>query len=356
MTYVLGVDAGNTKTIALVAGHDGAIVGAGRGSCGDIYDTTHVYGVQSAAASAAAALASVEGAVMAALRAAEAAPSDLTAGAFNMAGADWPEDYDYLRAAMTRRGLGRRVVVVHDSIGALRAGSPDGTGVAVACGTGAAIGARAPGGRVWHTSFWQEAQGGHELGKKTLRAVYRAELGIDPPTTLTRRVLDFYRRLGVADVEDVLRLFTAREGTPPRDVHRLAPLLMDEARRDDDTARRIVQEHGAGLGEYALVAARRVGVEGTPFTLVLTGGVLREPSSLLMEAIIARMRTTCPDIQPVQSRFEPAAGALLLALEAVGITIDEPLLETLTETLPPPSFFATHGCEGARSVTHGIDS
>src|SRR5262245_475221 len=40
MTYVLGVDGGNTKTIALIAGLDGAIVGAGRGGCGDIYGST----------------------------------------------------------------------------------------------------------------------------------------------------------------------------------------------------------------------------------------------------------------------------------------------------------------------------
>ena len=37
MTYILGVDGGNTKTIALVARIDGTIVGAGRGGCGDIY-------------------------------------------------------------------------------------------------------------------------------------------------------------------------------------------------------------------------------------------------------------------------------------------------------------------------------
>src|SRR2546426_11971918 len=38
MHYVLGVDGGNTKTIALVASLDGAILGAGRGGCGDIYN------------------------------------------------------------------------------------------------------------------------------------------------------------------------------------------------------------------------------------------------------------------------------------------------------------------------------
>ena len=38
MHFVLGVDGGNTKTIALVASLNGAILGAGRGGCGDIYN------------------------------------------------------------------------------------------------------------------------------------------------------------------------------------------------------------------------------------------------------------------------------------------------------------------------------
>ena len=50
MTYVLGVDVGNTKTIALAVGREGTIVGAGRGGCGDIYDTTNVYNDRSPAA------------------------------------------------------------------------------------------------------------------------------------------------------------------------------------------------------------------------------------------------------------------------------------------------------------------
>jgi N-acetylglucosamine kinase-like BadF-type ATPase len=136
----------------------------------------------------------------------------LVAGAFSMAGADWPEDFDLLQAAMEQRGFGRRILVVNDAIGGLRAGSPDGMGVAVVCGTGAGTGAHAPDGRVWHTSFWQEPNGSHDLARRMLRGVYRAELGIDPPTMLTRRVLDF---LGQSTVEDVLHLFTRREGQRP---------------------------------------------------------------------------------------------------------------------------------------------
>ena len=37
MPHVLDVDAGNTKTVALVALLDGTIVGSGRAGCGDIY-------------------------------------------------------------------------------------------------------------------------------------------------------------------------------------------------------------------------------------------------------------------------------------------------------------------------------
>jgi N-acetylglucosamine kinase-like BadF-type ATPase len=37
MDYFLGVDAGNSKTVALVAQTDGTILGCGRGAGGDIY-------------------------------------------------------------------------------------------------------------------------------------------------------------------------------------------------------------------------------------------------------------------------------------------------------------------------------
>ena len=83
---------------------------------------------------------------------------------------------------------------------------------------------------------------------------------------------------------------------------------------------------------------------------MLAGGVVREPSSLLMEAIVARVQMTSPEARPVQSRFEPAVGALLLALEAAGIAIAEPLLETLTATAPSPVLFATHLYEGSGAL------
>ncbi len=328
MNYILGVDGGNTKTIALVARLDGTIVGVGRSGCGDIY------GVSSPDL----AVTNTIEAVSAALNMAEIQKEALAAGCFSMAGADWREDFELLQRAFV--GYGAQVTVVNDAMGALRAGSPDGTGVAVACGTGAATGARSAQGLIWHSSFWQEPQGAQELGRKTLRMIYRAELGVEPPTTLTAPVLDYFEK---KTVEDLLRLFTARTVAHPAGtvVAKLVRILLDEANNGDAAARRIVETHGAALGDYALAAARQVKIENTPFALILAGGVFRHSGRLLADALINRVHTTSPQARPIFSRFEPVIGALLLALEAVDIIVTEPLLERLNAHLPPAVLFET---------------
>ncbi|TME59229.1 MAG: hypothetical protein E6I59_16985, partial [Chloroflexi bacterium] len=116
MPYVLGVDGGNTKTVALIASLDGTILGAGRGGCGDIYNA-------SAGTlwpdSASAAVANIEYTVNAALDAAGIKAADLVTSVFNMAGADWPEDFIYLQTAMQERGFGRTIYVQNDAMGVL---------------------------------------------------------------------------------------------------------------------------------------------------------------------------------------------------------------------------------------------
>lgn len=335
MHYVLGVDGGNTKTVALVATLDGTILGAGRGGCGDIYNAQSSRAEQS---SEEAALANIEYAVLTALQAASVEPGDLVASVFSMAGADWPEDFAFLRAAMAERGFGRKIIVQNDALSVLHALSSGSMGVSVICGTGAATGARGPDGRTWHSSFWQEVQGGGELGQKMLSAVYRSEIGMELPTTLRQRALEFFH---LQSVEEILHLFTSREKRPSEAIDQLTPLLLEEAEAGDEVAQRIVREHGQALGEYALAGARHVGIESMNFALVLAGGVFRHPSSLLSDAIIERVHRTAPTAQPVRSPFEPIIGVLFTALEAAGVVIDEALLTRLVPTIPLAPLFVT---------------
>ena len=324
-SLLLGVDAGNTKTIALVARADGTIAGAGRVlGCADVY-----------AVGLATALERVWQAVDGAL--AGAGVGAVVRGGFSMAGADWPEDHELLRAE-----LGSRIpepVVVNDAIGALRASIPHGPGIVVVGGTGTATGARGPDGTTWHTSFWQEPQGAHELAVKALQAVYRASLEIDPPTALTPAIL---AATGAPDVATVLHRQTRRTDRW-RDVDVLAPLVLDVAATGDLAALAIVRGQGVELGRTAVAAARRVGIRDEPFALALAGGLFRHPAGDLRDALLGSVRADLPAVRVVRPELEPAAGALLLAFDAAGIDVGDDVEGRIRATMPPASLFDTRG-------------
>ncbi|HEX5013357.1 MAG TPA: BadF/BadG/BcrA/BcrD ATPase family protein [Candidatus Limnocylindrales bacterium] len=324
---LLGVDGGNTKSIALVAREDGTVVGAARTL---IRADIHAVPVDQAIA----ALLGVAGDALAGAGPRGSSPT----AAFSLAGADWPEDVALLERRLAERFPGP--TVVNDAIGALRAAVPGGPGVVVVCGTGAATGARGPDGRTWHSSFWQEPQGAHELGVRALQAIYRAELGIDPPTELTARLLE---ATGEPNVESLLHHRTGRDVDGRRDAGVYATLLLDAAEAGDATALEIVRAQGASLGETAAAAARRVGIpRGDAFALALTGGVFRHRGRALAEATVAAVRRRAPSVEIVMPTLEPAVGALLLAFDAAGIPIDAGLEARLRASLPPADLYDTH--------------
>ncbi len=329
MPLLLGVDGGNTKTIAVVATLDGAVLGAGRSGCSDIYN----------AEDEAVAIDAIRAAVEEALSAAGAPRETIVAGGFSLAGADWPEDFALLEKAVRRLGYGQTIEVVNDAIGALRAGTPDGVGVGVACGTGIAIGARNAEGKIWYSGHWPVASGGSELGWQALRAVFAAEIGMAPATSLTQGILEHFE---TETVEDVLHQTTARGHTwSAQKQARLAPLLLDHAHAGDAGACEIVTEAACRHAAAALAAAEAVNLRERPFRLVLNGGVLRHPSRLLENLIRARVEDLAPAVETVDDPPEPVIGAVLLALDLTGAKNDPAVVERLVETLPGPELFKT---------------
>ncbi len=329
-TVLLGVDGGNTKTVAFAAGTDGTILGSARVfMSGDLYAVTPdaALALHHQVAEQACAMAGV-------------APDDSgsVSAAFSLAGADWPEDVALLEAGL--RGRWPAATVVNDALGALRVAIPDGPGVVVVCGTGAATGARGKDGRTWHTSFWQEPQGAWELGVRTLQAVYRAELGIDGSTELTRKVLG---ATGEPDVEALLHHASGREVVGRRDPASLAWILLDTAEAGDPTATAIVASQGEQLGRWALAAARRVGLgPSDSFGLAMTGGVIRHPATILRDAIARTVLAGAPRATIRGSTSEPAAGALLLAFDAAGLPVDAAILDRIETGIGASGLVDTH--------------
>ncbi len=301
-TLLLGVDGGNTKTHALVTDAEGTMLGTGDGGTADIHNSTPE-----------AALNEIVAACRTALGSAGAGAADLAASGFSLAGADYPEDFDLLRAGLRERlGLAADPVIVNDAVGALRCGTEDSVGVAAVLGTYCAVAGRNAAGDLFHFGFWPDSTGASMLGSEALTAIWRHMLDLGPSTSLVDRALE---RWGCADVGELLYEFTRIGGHPPSEPGRFADAVLDEAEAGDAVARGIVESAGRRLGDYARVCAARTGQLGSPFPLVLTGGVMRHPSPLLRAAIHERV----PDGVAVYPDVEPVVGALLLAADGIGV-------------------------------------
>jgi N-acetylglucosamine kinase-like BadF-type ATPase len=311
---LIGVDGGNTKTVALVARPDGTVTGRGLSGCSDIHNAPSVE----------VALDAVAAACQDALFEAGISASDITAACFNMAGADWPEDFQLLgRSIPELVGLPGEPLVVNDAIAPIRAGTVDGAGVSVVCGTFGTTAGRNRDGRTFHVGFWPDRTGARGLGQDGLAAVWRSQLQLGPETSLTGRALELY---GSATPIELLHSFTRRGGWPEPHKERLAPVVLDEAIAGDPVAAAIIENHGRILGQQARSCADAVGLlDAGRFPVVLTGGVFHHhPSTVLQEAILAHV----PEGDPVSVPHAPVIGALLLAFDQAGL---EPDVERIAE-------------------------
>jgi N-acetylglucosamine kinase-like BadF-type ATPase len=320
LRLLLGVDGGNTKTIALVAREDGTIVGTGRAGCCDHYGLT----------TPEAAYGEVAASVWAALAEAGASIEQVVAGVFSLAGADWDEDLDVYRHELARRlGGAFEPRVVNDAIGALRGGTSEGVGSVVVCGTGTAIGARGPDGKVWHVSMWGLPSFRFSPSRAAIEAAVRGELGITRPTPLQRTVPEI---LGFGSLEALLKAMSLPGAERPV-VGPAAVALLDAAEAGDSIALRAVREVAEQIADMLRAGAKLAGLSG-PSPVVLAGGLFRHRSDALVRALEREL----PGSAFVEARFEPAAGALLLAFDEAGI---EPDLGLLTGSLPADELFAS---------------
>ncbi|MGW6142501.1 BadF/BadG/BcrA/BcrD ATPase family protein [Streptomyces sp. NPDC055140] len=329
----LGVDAGNSKTVALLCLPSGETVGAGRAGCGDIYG----------APSPADAVREVTAAIGDALAAAGAGRASVAGAAFRLAGVDWPEDREFWEGVLEDHCPAlRRRTVLNDGYASIRCGELSGAGVSVQSGTAAAVAARGRTGAMWDMGFRvQHPMGASGLVIEALRAVFLADLGLAPQTDLTKALVEFYDQPGV---EELNHWFTRRvNGAPLSARPRAARVVTAVAAAGDPVAEAIVREEGRRLAMYAGVAARATGLaEGNgTVDVVLSGSVLMAADSPVTAALVTALEAELPGAVPHRAVLPPVAGAALDALGENGVAVTETVAARLAASLPPPGFFTT---------------
>jgi len=329
VTLVLGVDAGASKTFALVADEDGRSLGFGQAGPGN----HQVAGLE-------AALAEIRHSAEEALAQAGAA-TPVSLGLFGLAGADLPIDFALLTPAVEGLGLAHEVRVKNDTMVALRAGLTRHWGMTVICGTGINAGGIGPDGQEVRLPALGPLSGdwggGGDLAQEMVRLICRAWDGRGRPTALTEMALD---ALGLPSVEELIaQLYRGQLETYAGDFDRrrlldLVPLVFEAAYAGDRVAQDLVVRLGTEVGTTASALIRRLGVENTDVEVVLAGSVFKGKGPLLLDTVRQVIHRTAPQATIVRPPFEPVVGAVLLALDSLRSQVGETVYANLRASLP----------------------
>jgi len=334
--YVIGVDGGSTKTVAMVADDQGHILGAARGM-GSNWSGEDVRIPMTLVAETA----------RQALQQAGLNGEDISAGVFSLAGADWPEDHTRREAVLSQAKLTRKVIVKNDTFGGLRAGISCPHGMVIAAGTGVNAAVITPDGREYAYGYYAYSGGAGAIAGDAFDALLRAEDGRGQPTVLTSRVLSW---LGFPNVESMLRAMILQKIDNGR-FNSICPLVFEAAVQQDEVAKAILVHQGHSLAEYATAMVRRFDLHALEFELVLAGSVFKGVSPLLADTIGEDVHRAAPFARLVRPRFEPAVGSVLLAYDAFSIPKTAAIDAGLAATTPPPTFFDTIDGQGYQTAS-----
>lgn len=308
---VLGIDGGGTKTVAWLApccpGREPSIVG--RGVAGPSNPQTVGF---------AAALEHLNRAVGAAFDHARIPPAPVAAAVLGLAGSDRDENRRVLRQWAKDQRVAHRFRVVHDALPVLSAGSPDGWGIALICGTGSLAFGRSRDGRSARAGGWGFLLGdegsGYAIARAGLRAAAQSADGRGPHTRLLDALL---KRLELERPEALIPTIYPMAADPAA-IASLAEVVVQTAGQHDATAQSIVDEAAADLAAMVAAVTAKLDLAGGRFPLVLSGGVLL-PSPNLQDGLQTHLTGLGLHPDPIASVADPALGAVKLALlEATG--------------------------------------
>jgi len=297
--FVLGIDAGGTKTVCLVADEQGRVLGSARGpganlaSLGELEVEKVLHEVMEQA-----------------MLGQSGAPAVICLG---IAGVDRAEDAAIIRSIMRRIGNKAPVLVVNDALIALEAGAGDGPGIVLIAGTGSICYGRNDRGHAARAGGWgyilADEGSGWWMGQRAIQAVMRQADGRGPATSLTSRVLAHF---GVTDAS--MLVFEVYYHDPRRRlIAGLGPALQASVDEGDAVAREIVADAAGELALAARSVAEKLEMRGAQFPLVLSGGAFRVVTSLLAD-LTSRVAEVVPRGQPRLLDVEPAMGAVRLAV------------------------------------------
>jgi N-acetylglucosamine kinase-like BadF-type ATPase len=295
MPYFLGIDAGGSKTAALV-GDDQHELGRAEGPSSKIQNVGE-----------AAARTALHDVIQNACANAKISPGDLARVCIGISGASNKEIAERVRQFISEV-TPAEVQVAGDNVIALEAAVGSGPGVVVIAGTGSiAYGRNEHGEEARAGGFGpviSDEGSGTWIGKRAIRVV--AQSG-ETESPLARAVMSAWNSHTTAD------LVSRANSFPSPDFAALFPLVVAACEQRDPLACEILEDAGRELASLADKVMRKLWRRDTQIVPVgVAGGVLQN-SPQLRRSFTNALRMAQPNIKVNPRAVEPAAGALAIA-------------------------------------------
>jgi len=296
MDYILGVDGGGTKTLALLGDLDGNMLARGVGGPSNY----NAVGFDAACSAIDSAISMTR----------KDYPGEISALCLGLAGVGRNEDIEMFQNWATRNYPKAVVKVCSDAEILLMAGAPSGPAVALICGTGSIVYGRTVTGELLRSGGWGYLFGdegsGYALGSAALRAVMRGYDQRGPKTLLSELVLERY---GVHAPPDLVHTIYGAE-SPRAAVAALSHLVEQAAARGDSVAITILEESARELARAIAAVFPELGTSNP--TLLITGRTILQ-GKYLRQAFNRACETEGLSFTSICEISEPAECALKLA-------------------------------------------
>ncbi|HCS79417.1 TPA: hypothetical protein DIV55_06820 [Patescibacteria group bacterium] len=302
MNYLLGVDAGGTKTKAVIIDENSNLITEALGGPANY----HNIGLDSA-------VASVTGTITQILKNAKQSLNSLAWATVGIAGCDSQKDFGRLQSAFTKNGLtaiSDRFTLVNDTVIGLYSGTVP-PGIVVICGTGSNVYGENDHGEKATAGNWGQFLGdkgsGYSLGKHLFETSIEVYDGIITESTVLTELLE--KRLGVKSAVDINDWYSETHPSV-HEISDFAPLVIAASEEGDELAKQLVEAAIAELGKALVAVVKRLKMEDEPIRVVICGGLFQSKYFRTMfeghaTALVKRIRIIKPLV-------DAAVGAALM--------------------------------------------
>jgi N-acetylglucosamine kinase-like BadF-type ATPase len=319
MKFFLGVDAGGTKTHALIADETGQAIGFGLAGPGN-WESVGYDGLTSILLDS----------ISKASCKANITISQVSGTGMGLAGFDWPSQRQAHLDAIQPLQLSCPLEIVNDATLGILAGTTEGWGISVVSGTGCNCRGwsrdhQREGRVVGGASHWSgEAAGGYDILLRAMRAVTFEWVKRGPATALSPV---FLKHTGAKDLDDLIEgLYLGRYELSSDLILR----VFEIARQGDSQALEVIHWAGRELGMMAVSVINQLDLQEEEFDVVLIGSLF-DGHPMMTKSMHTIIHRVASGARLVRLTVPPVVGGVLLGMQSAGLDTSQ-IRSTLIET------------------------